>query len=97
MEVEHSKVRDMCRTINNNMLHMGSKDNSQRAENQGQRRSQSFKEKMLSFMGERKTEKEKQAKIEKEIKLGSSKKTEDSRKKKVQQEQPLEERNLKNK
>ena len=35
------------------MLHKVSKD-SQRAENQGQRRSQSFEDRMLSFMGENK-------------------------------------------
>ena len=33
MEVEHSKAKDLCRIINNSMLHMGSRDNSQRAEN----------------------------------------------------------------
>ena len=54
MEVGHSKVRDMFRTINSNMHHMSSRDSNQRAENQGQRRSQSFEEQMLSFMGEKK-------------------------------------------
>ena len=30
MEVEHNKAKDLCKTINNNTLHMGSKDSSSR-------------------------------------------------------------------
>ena len=51
-------VQDQCRIFINNMLLKVSKGNnnigSQRAENQGQRRSQSFEDQMLSFMGEKK-------------------------------------------
>ena len=31
MEMEHSKAKDLCKTISNNMLHMGSRDRSSRA------------------------------------------------------------------
>ena len=31
MEVEHNKVRDLCRTINSNILHMGFRDSNSRA------------------------------------------------------------------
>ena len=60
MGEEHSKVKDLGRIFNNIMLHLGSNiiNNSSnkevRAENQGQRRSFSFEEQMLTFMGENK-------------------------------------------
>ena len=60
MGEEHSTVKDLGRIFNNIMLHLGSNiiNNSSnkevRAENQGQRRSFSFEEQMLTFMGENK-------------------------------------------
>ena len=60
MEEEHSKVKDLGRIFNKIMLHVGSNNNNnsnkevREQKNQGQRRSSSFEEDILTFMGENK-------------------------------------------
>ena len=60
MEKEHNKVKDLGRIFKHYVSHGFQKQKqqqqqgSQRAENQGQRRSYSFEEQMLTFMVENK-------------------------------------------
>ena len=58
MVEEHIKVKDLVRICNNIMPHKGSKKQQQqvgqRVDNQGQKRSNSSEDEMLTFIGENK-------------------------------------------